>query len=242
MIAVDTWLANLQAILWPATCVLCGGGAPNRSIDLCAGCEADLPLNKVACVVCAEPLQGESAHALTCGACQQHKPRFDVSFCPFRYAYPLDHLVRGIKYHRAVAHGRVLSELLASSLPILRRDAPLPEILLPVPLAPRRYRERGYNQAIELARHVVKGLRVPIRTDLVARSRETREQAALDQRERRKNIRGAFTMLGPLPALHVAIIDDVVTTGSTVNELARVLKRAGARRVEVWAIARAGRN
>jgi ComF family protein len=241
MIAVDTWLGRLRSALWPASCVLCGG-ASSRSIDLCAECEADLPLNKVACIVCAEPLQGESADVLTCGACQQRKPRFDACFCPFRYAYPLDYLVRGVKYHRAVANGRVLSELLASRLPVLRRHVPLPDILLPVPLAPRRYRERGYNQAIELARYVVKRLRVTIRTDLVVRSRETREQAALDQRERRKNIRGAFTLIRPLPAPHVAILDDVVTTGSTVNELARVLKRAGAQRVEVWAVVRAGRN
>jgi ComF family protein len=119
---------------------------------------------------------------------------------------------------------------------------PLPELLVPVPLAPRRFRERGYNQAIELGRYVEKRLRIALRADLVMRVRETREQAALDKRERRKTIRGAFEVVRALPATHIAIVDDVMTTGSTVNELARVLKKAGARRVEVWAVARAGRE
>jgi ComF family protein len=238
---VDVWLSRLRGMLWPPTCVLCGGAAGDRVLDLCAACEADLPRNAVACVICAEPLSGEPGRFLVCGACLHRKPRFDATFCPFRYAYPLDHLVRGIKYHRAVAQGRVLSELLAARLRTMRPDVPPPDILLPVPLAARRYRERGYNQAIELARRVEKRLRIPMCTDLVVRSRETREQAALDKRERRRNIRGAFAVIRNLPARHIAIVDDVVTTGSTVNELARVLKQAGAQRVEVWAVARAGR-
>ena len=231
----------MSRLLWPATCVLCSRVVRERQLDLCAGCEGDLPINSVACAICAEPLSGETSGCLVCGACLTRKPRFDASFCPFRYAYPLDHLVRGIKYHRAVAYGRVLSELFAARLQAMRCNAPLPDILLPVPLAARRYRERGYNQAIELARCVEKRLQVPMCTDLVVRSRETREQAALDKRERRRNIRGAFDVVRTLPGRHIAIIDDVVTTGSTVNELARVLKQAGARRVEVWAVARAGK-
>ncbi|HEY4368370.1 MAG TPA: ComF family protein [Steroidobacteraceae bacterium] len=186
-------------------------------------------------------MSSASGRSLICGACLSRRPRFDASFCPFRYAYPLDHLVRGIKYHRALAHGRVLSELLASRLQSLHRGAQ-PGILLPVPLAPRRYRERGYNQATELARCVEKRMQIRMHTDLVVRSRETPEQATLNRSQRRKNIRGAFTLVRKLPARHIAIIDDVITTGSTVNELAKVLKRAGAQRVEVWAVARAGRK
>ena len=239
---VDVWMSRLQGLLWPATCVLCSRVARERQLDLCAGCEGDLPINSVACAICAEPLSSETSGYLVCGACLTRKPRFDASFCPFRYAYPLDHLVRGIKYHRAVAHGRVLSELLAARLQAMRRDVALPDTLLPVPLATRRYRERGYNQAIELARCVEKRLQIPMRTDLVVRSRDTHEQAALDKRERRRNIRGAFDVVHTLPGRHIAIVDDVVTTGSTVNELARVLKQAGASRVEVWAVARAGRG
>jgi ComF family protein len=147
-------------------------------------------------------------------------------------------MVRAVKYHGAVAHARVLGELLAARL----RARPLPcwpEVLLPVPLAPRRFRERGYNQAIELARGLERRLSIPLRTDVLVRVRETREQAGLPRSERRKNLRAAFAVRGPLQAMHVALVDDVITTGSTVNELAKMLKAAGVRRVEVWAVARA---
>lgn len=220
--------------------MLCAKSGQLPVLDLCAACEADLPVNAPACPVCAQPLGGASVAALQCGACLRHPPRFDASYCPFRYAYPIDHLVRGLKYDGAVAQGRVLSELLARRIHATR-TATLPDLIVPVPLAQRRFRERGYNQAIELACQVEKRLKVPIRTDLVVRARETREQAALNKQERSKNIRGAFAATGALSAVSVAIVDDVVTTGSTVNELAGVLKGAGAQRVEVWALARAGR-
>lgn len=236
------WLRS-QALLWPPTCVLCGAAGQPPVFDLCAPCEADLPINSWACSVCAQPLQGagpeDATKSLRCGVCLRRPRRFDAAYCPFRYAYPLDHLVRAHKYHGDIAHGRVLGELLAQRIQQTRTGR-LPDLLLPVPLAPRRFRERGYNQAIELARGVERRLRIPMRTDLVTRIRETREQAALRASERRRNIRGAFEVAGKFSAGHVAIIDDVVTTGSTVNELARMLKRAGATKVEVWAVARAG--
>lgn len=238
MNVVDAWLLRVQAAVWPPICVLCGGAGREHTFDLCAPCEEDLPLNVPACRTCAQPLIDTASSLLACGACLSRPPRFDASYCPFRYAYPVDRLVQGIKYRGALAQGRVLGELLARGVQQSRNE-PLPGMLLPVPLGQRRFRERGYNQAIELGTCVEKRLRIPMHTDVVVRVRETSEQAALDRRERRKNIRGAFAVVRSLPAEHIAIIDDVITTGSTVNELARVLKRAGARRVEVWAVARA---
>lgn len=242
MNVVDSWITRVRAAVWQPRCVLCGG-LGQSALDLCAPCEADLPLNIRGCGICAQPVGGErheeSRVTLICGACLRRPPRYDATYCPYLYAYPLDHLVRGLKYHGAVAQGRVLSELLARAVQRMRGGT-RPDILLPVPLGQRRFRERGYNQAIELGRYVEKRIGVPLRADVVIRTRETREQAALDRKERRKNIRGAFTVARDIPA-HIAIIDDVITTGSTVNELARTLKRAGARRVEVWAIARAGK-
>lgn len=236
------WL-RAQALLWPPTCVLCGSIGQAPVFDLCAACEADLPINSYACSVCAQPLQGagqkDATNSLRCGACLRRPRRFDSACCPFRYAYPLDHLVRALKYHGGIAQGRVLGELLAHRIQLMHTGK-WPELLLPVPLGPRRFCERGYNQAIELARCIERRLQIPLRADLVGRLRETREQVALRGSERRRNIRGAFEVIGKLTAAHVAIVDDVVTTGSTVNELARVLKRAGAMQVEVWAVARAG--
>lgn len=240
MNVVDAWLTRVQGVLWPPVCILCRGVGQPPVLDICADCEADLCVNLPACRICAQPLS-DAATDVPCGACLRRPPHFDTAYCAFRYAYPVDRLVQGTKYRGAVAQGRVLSELLARCLQ-RRHAAPLPELLVPVPLASRRFRERGYNQAIELGRYVEKRLHIPMRANVVSRVRETREQATLDKRERRKNIRGAFEVVRDLPGKHIAIIDDVITTGSTVNELARVLKKAGARRVEVWAVARAGRD
>lgn len=150
-------------------------------------------------------------------------------------------LVQSLKYRGRLPCGRVLGQLLAQHI-VAKRDSDLPRCIVPVPLAARRYRERGYNQAIELGLQLEASLGVKMRTDVAVRVRDTLEQAELDQKGRRKNVAGAFSVPGPLPAQHVAILDDVVTTGSTVNELAKMLRHAGARRVEVWAVARAARG
>lgn len=231
--------AKLVSVVWMPHCVLCGQSARNAEYDLCIGCERDLPVNEPCCSVCAEPLHGESGDMM-CGACVQRAPRFDACLAPYRYSYPLDHMIRALKYGGGVAHGRVLGDLFASRLRAVERSE-LPALLLPVPLGTARFIDRGYNQAIELAAHISKRLRIPLRADVLVRTRETREQAGLDRKARRKNLRQAFALRLPLPATHVAIVDDVVTTGSTVNEIARVLKRSGAECVEVWAVARAGK-
>lgn len=210
-------------------------------LDLCAACHGDLPQTTVACVRCAEPLaEGTVDAPLICGSCLRRAPRFDSSLCALRYAYPVDRMIRQLKYGSAVVHGRVLGEVLAEYLGRSHRGT-WPDCIIPMPLAQRRFQERGYNQALEIAAVIERRLPVHLRTDLVERSRETREQAELNRKQRRRNVRGAFAMIRELQARHVAIVDDVVTTGSTVNELARVLKRAGARRVDVWAVARAGK-
>jgi ComF family protein len=205
-------------------------------IDLCRDCAADLPRNEPACSVCAEPLPAASAGPRVCGACLRDPPPFRSSFVPFRYAYPLDHLVRGLKFRNELACGRVLGQLFAGCLSA--RGAPLPEAIVPVPLALRRYRQRGYNQSIELALSIRRVTGLAVRSDIAIRQRETAEQAGLDRKARRRNVTGAFAAVAPLQSSHIAILDDVVTTGSTVCELADVLQRAGAEQVEIWAIAR----
>jgi ComF family protein len=231
---VDKGRRWLERLIWPAACLLCGRSGAG-DIDLCSDCVADLPRNDAACVVCAEPL-ASSAAARACGECLRDPPPFISSFVPYRYAYPLDHLVRGLKFRNELACGRVLGELFSRC--VLARGAALPEVIVPVPLAPRRYRQRGYNQAAELALAIQRCTGVAVKTDVVVRQRETAEQAGLDRKARRNNVRGAFTAVAPVRARSVAILDDVVTTGSTVRELAAVLRQAGAQQVEVWSIAR----
>jgi ComF family protein len=226
-------------IAWRPTCLLCAGPGESPLTDLCAACEAELPANLYCCRVCAQPLQSGNVD-MTCGACLKRKPRFDTAICVYRYAYPLDHLVHSLKYGGALAPARVLAGLLARR--IAASGTRCPSLLIPVPLSASRFRRRGYNQAIELARHLRRHLGVAVCTDLVTRIRDTPEQAGLNRKQRRRNLRGAFAVSRRIPGAHVAIVDDVVTTGSTANELAKVLKRAGAKRVDVWAVARAGRT
>ena len=231
---VDKGRRWMEALLWPAACLLCGRSGSGE-IDLCSECVADLPRNDPSCAVCAEPLPPGS-EARACGECLRDPPPFVGSFVPYRYGYPLDNLVRGLKFRNDLACGRVLGELFSRC--VLARGEPLPAAIVPVPLAPRRYRERGYNQAVEVALSIRRCTGVAVRTDIVIRQRETAEQAGLDRKARRRNVRGAFTAIAPLRARSVAILDDVVTTGSTVRELAAVLLQAGADQVTVWALAR----
>jgi ComF family protein len=240
------WTRALQHWLLPARCIGCGGHAGSglaasedgisSVIDLCSACYDSLPFNQHACRHCALPLSSTQAD-LVCGRCQKRPPRYEQSWCAYRYQYPLQHLIRQLKFHAALSHAQVLGLLLANHLRERRTD-PWPECFIPVPLHVTRYRQRGYNQVIEVGKYLQQNLPVPMRTDLVTRTRNTVEQTGLSRRERRANLRRAFTTHGTLPQ-HIALLDDVITTGSTVNELARVFKAAGVRRIEVWGLARA---
>jgi ComF family protein len=224
--------------LWPPRCALCRQSGQEH-LDLCAGCEADLPLNDTACEHCAEPLPANHSKVALCGRCLQQAPAFDACFAPFRYAFPVDRMIQGLKYRHDLVYGRILGELLARHL---SRRQTRPELVVPVPLGTARYRDRGFNQARELALPVCEALELTLNSRLIVRCRETPEQAALDRKGRLTNTQRAFALTSPLAARHVAIIDDVVTTGSTVNEISRVLRAAGAEWIEVWAVARAERK
>jgi ComF family protein len=202
-------------------------------MDLCRDCAAELPRNRHCCARCALPLP---AAAALCGRCQRKPPPWDAAWAPFRYGWPLDRLESRFKFGRDLAAGRALTMLWQAE----PRPTALPQLILPVPLHRRRLRQRGYNQALELARPLARAFALPLRHDLLRRQRETRAQTELDARHRRRNVRGAFAVPdGVAVPAHVAILDDVMTTGATLAECARVLKRAGATRVDVWALARA---
>jgi ComF family protein len=225
----------LDGIL-PPCCIVCGQAGARRGVDLCEGCAADLPVLSTACTRCAAPLGANAPMKPVCGRCLRRPPPFEVTVCAFRYGWPIHHLLRALKYRHALEHARVLGQLLAAHL--ASHGADQPDLLCPVPLGPVRYRDRGFNQAVELGRVLERALAIPLRTDLITRVRETSEQSALAGPARLENVRGAFRALRCIDGAHVALVDDVVTTGSTAGELARVLLDAGARRVDVWAVAR----
>lgn len=223
---------NIQKLIYPSSCQLCGA-AGEGELDLCRACRLELPYNRVACRLCGLPLTGQEGGL--CGSCLQRPPPLDGTIAAFRYEAPLDALLLGLKFNRQLSYARLLGGLLADT--IEQQCDELPDCIVPVPLHPGRLRERGYNQALELARSLAARSGIAIAQQLVRRVKATEAQSGLEKKARRKNIKGVFAVQGELPA-HIAIVDDVVTTGSTVNELARALRRAGARRVVVWACAR----
>ncbi|MCP5195882.1 MAG: ComF family protein [Gammaproteobacteria bacterium] len=236
--SIRRWLAAelewFQHLLLPPTCLLCGAaGAADR--DLCAGCTADLPRNVLACAICALPLP--MGQASPCRDCRLQPPDYDRAFAPFCYRPPIDFLMRRLKFNGRLSHARLLGELFADTL--IERGGPWPDCIVPVPLHPLRLRERGFNQSLELAHPAVRRLHIPLQAEGLQRIRYTTPQIQLDARARQVNPRGAFVLDRLLPGARVALIDDVMTTGSTVSECARVLRAGGATDIEVWVIARA---
>lgn len=231
---VDNWSNNIQSLWLPRHCLLCGAKAHDE-LDLCQACYRELPFNHHACTRCAIPLA--SGTDGICGQCQQHPPSFHSAHALFRYQPPLDHLLITLKFRHKLHMARLLAELMARHIADTIDDRP--ETIIPVPLHPSRLRQRGFNQALELSRPIAARLNIPLATNLCQRVRATPNQTQLPANMRRSNVRGAFEINTQKLPGHVAIIDDVMTTGSTVEELAYSLTRAGVKRVEVWTLARA---
>ena len=221
-------MAGVQA-WFPEDCVLCGGSC--RTGLVCPQCTSALPRPAHFCTHCASRLDPGAI----CAACRRRRLAFDDATACFEYRFPVDRLVQRFKYAADFACGRWLCLELARWV---EREA-RPDVLVAPPLSAERLRERGFNQGVELARSV--GAHLGIRCDPAAlvRVRDTPAQAGLSRRERLANLRRAFQVRRKLDGAHVAIVDDVLTTGATAEAISRELKRAGARRVSVWAVARA---
>lgn len=235
--AIGSWLerscALFVAAALPQDCLLCGaasGGSP-----LCGPCGNELPALPPACPHCATP----SPLGEICGSCLRHPPPFDRTVAVWRYAYPVDRLVQALKFHGRLALAPFFAGAIAAAV---ARTAPI-DMLIPMPLHPTRLAERGFNQAAEIARHLIRMPasqfpRTTLALQAASRIRRTLPQADLHLAERLRNVRGAFACGTGLEGARVAVIDDVMTTGATLGELATVLKRAGAARVDNWVVAR----
>lgn len=222
-----SWLA-LQAL--PLRCLVCASPG-NDGLDLCAACHADLPWNDHACPLCALPLPPDEP-AEVCGACLREPPRQVAAAATFLYAPPIDRLVLRFKFHQDLAAGRLLSQLMLQAVPDFAQHP-----LLPMPLHGRRLRERGYDQARELARPLARDLKLPLWNGL-CRSRATMAQSTLDAEARRQNLRGAFAVQAAPPP-RLTLVDDVMTTGATLDAAVRALGRSGLREATLWVCARA---
>ncbi len=232
------WLKRLGSLLYPPFCLLCGRRSRSQW-ELCAACTRDLCWNRHFCRLCAAPMPF-GVGVQRCGDCLRSPPPWDGAISPLLYTWPLDHLLQRFKFSGDLATGRVLGELLAAYL--AAGNIMKPDLLLPVPLHVARLRSRGFNQALELARPVARRLRLCIADDRVCvRVKNTAVQSELDAVARRRNLRAAFEIGHSLIGAHIAVLDDVLTTGATASALASTLRQAGAAKVQVWCLARAAR-
>jgi ComF family protein len=221
------WQRALAALL-PQDCLLCGAASGDEL--LCTACAASLPrLPDAVCPVCALPTPAGE----TCGACLGRTPAFDATVACFAYAFPVDRLVHQLKFgHRLAVAGHLARALLARGLPAA-------DLIVPVPLSAGRLRERGFNQAAEIARILARESAIPLGLETGRRTLEAPPQSTLPWKERQKNVRGAFECATDLDGRTVLVIDDVMTTGATLGEFARALKNGGATRVIACVAARA---
>lgn len=230
---VYRWIDIIQSRI-AGHCLLCSGHCPpGNGLDLCPDCRHDLPANQHPCPACGEP---GTADGQLCGHCQRQPPASDRTIAPWLYAPPLDGLILRMKSPAGISAARTLGKLLARELD--RQTLPAPQLLLPIPLHPSRLRERGFNQAALLAKQLSARLGIPWDARLLTKTRQSEDQRGLDRRSRQRNLRDSFSCAALPPGCHVALVDDVITTGATSNEAAKTLKRAGAAKVEVWALAR----
>jgi ComF family protein len=214
-------------MLFGGSCFLCKGKAEAL---LCAPCDADLPrLGPERCPRCALASPGGAV----CGRCLTRPPSYDATQAALSYAFPADVLIQALKFRGELALAPLLGNLLLKNISSHGVDC-----IVPVPLSSRRLRGRGYNQSLEIARGISASTRVPLAPELCERSRDTAVQMELPLEEREKNVRGAFHCPSLVGGTTVAVVDDVMTTGATMEEIAATLKRAGAARVVNWVVAR----
>jgi ComF family protein len=239
---VNNWLKNnqwfnlntLTLLVFKQYCLLCAS-TTNNQLSLCKQCIDTLPrLAKPSCPQCGLQTQGE-----ICGKCLKQKPHYDETTALFAYAFPFDVVLQEYKYNCAMHLSKTLAELFIESA--LKHNV---DVIIPMPLHPNRLKERGFNQSVEVANIIAQRIGIPIDNKSCLRIKNTPPQAGLPLKERLKNMRGAFSVNQELANIlikgnRVAIIDDVITTGSTVNELSLVLKKAGAISVHCYAFARA---
>ena len=228
--SILNYCLRLRQHALPPLCLLCS--APAVQGNLCLACRDELPyLPRSRCPRCAVPTSGSDI----CGACLVRSPRFDRVLAACEYAFPLDRVIQRFKFSGHLAAAPLLAGLMRTAI---EREAAEVDVIVPMPLSSERLRERGFNQSLELARLLSRDTGIPLAAQACVRVRHSQAQSDLPLPERIRNVRGAFVCLQDLSGQAVAVVDDVLTTGATLDEIASVLRKAGAERVEGWGAAR----
>ncbi len=228
---------RLYTWVYPFTCILCNGPS-TQTRDLCQACESELPWLQDYCASCGLALVSDAS--LTCRYCLQNPPPYHHFITLYHYQAPVIQLIRGIKFHHKLAYSRLLSELLAERVYTYYQGhhIPVPECIIPMPLHTSRLRQRGFNQALLLAQCCAQRLKVAINTRACQRHRATQAQTAIPAKQRWHNVKNAFSVHASFNAKHVAIVDDVVTTGQTIHALSTALRQHGVTEIDIWCCAR----
>jgi ComF family protein len=238
MLSKLRYLSRLYEWFFPPTCLLCHYPS-NTAEDLCRACFFDLPILHESCIQCAKTLPESEAKHLVCGKCLQSPPPFDRTYALFAYQSPITKLIMELKFHECLVNANVLGTLMITAIKDKwYRNQTLPELLIPIPLHPKRLKKRGFNQALEIARPIAKSLHIPIDTQGCLRIKHTDAQAQLALKKRTHNMKNAFLIRGDYTNRHIAILDDVTTTGHTIMAFSKALKKAGARQIDVWCCAK----
>lgn len=229
---IMNFIKQLKQFIFPQYCLCCDEFI--RDGYICTNCDIDLPYLDYACRQCAYPLAGDK---LVCGECLKRKPAFDRTFALFLYKSPIDSMLRQLKFHGQLHYASFFASCFEKAIPEWYHNTALPEMIIPMPLHPKRLRERGYNQAYEICRALK--TTIPKSPKVCARKRYTQPQSELSLIKRRANVSRAFSIIQPIKVRHLAIVDDIVTTANTIEALSQILKQVGVERIDIWSCARA---
>ena len=235
---INATLRQLRSILLPSTCFLCGYAASFDSV-ICSPCRNDLTILSHGCQICAQFLASSQREDLICGACLKNKPPFDRVCALFPYEPPAANFIIKLKFQHDLCMATLLGKLLSERIQTTWYQAkPLPDLIIPVPLHAHRLRERGFNQALEIAKIIGKTLAIPVDCRGTARIKETAAQSGLSAQKRKQNMMNAFIAHRDYADLTLAVVDDVMTTGHTITAFCQLLKQQQAKKIDIWCAAR----
>lgn len=231
---------SLQPTLFPATCLLCGSTIHHSATaNICRDCQANLPILPHHCKQCAQILPEFSRRVTICQKCIKIPPPFTRTFALFPYQFPLPTLIGELKFKQKLTHAKLFGDFICKAFPTWYGLDSKPDYIIPIPLHESRIKTRGFNQVREILRGVDRRLGIPIDASSASRRRYTKAQSGLSASQRRANLNNAFNINRHYQGKHIAVVDDVVTTGQTITTFCTLLKEHDAGQIDVWCCARA---